>query len=69
MYSTNVDFTTYKPRNKPITPKMERDKDSQIQYYEEMIKYYSDKLKELGQSEEISERKKYYMNKLVKLLK
>ena len=68
-FKSNVDFKTYKPRKQSVSPKMERDKNSQINYFKQMIKFYNDKLKELGHTEELQEKKNFFMGKLMKLLK
>ena len=69
LFNTNVNFKVYKPKKKSLSPKMGRDKESEIQYYRDMIQYYNEKLEQLGQNEELLEGKNFFMKELIKLLK
>jgi cell shape-determining protein MreC len=48
--------------------KLTRDTQTEIEYYRERIQYYKDKLRELGDSENITEMIKYYNEELYQLI-
>jgi Fe-Mn family superoxide dismutase len=62
-----VDVTS-EPVRTPIKKTLERDKQKEIQYYKDRIKYFKNKIKELSGSEVMSEMVKYYEKKLEKII-
>jgi hypothetical protein len=62
-----VDVTS-EPIKTPIKKTLERDKQKEIQYYQDRIKYFKNKIKELGSSESLSERVNFYKKQLEKII-
>jgi hypothetical protein len=66
---TNMDFEVIvEPDKVESKPKLARDTQKEIEYYRERIQYYKDKLRELGDSENITEMIKYYNQELYQLI-
>ena len=66
---TNMDIeVVVEPDKVESKPKLTRDPQKEIEYYRERIQYYKDKLRELGDSENITEMIKYYNEELYQLI-
>jgi|688.fasta_scaffold09051_4 Fe-Mn family superoxide dismutase len=67
--STNLSLDVIlEPTKSESKPKLVRDVDKEIEYYKERIDYYKNKLRELGQSENINEIIKFYKKNLDQLI-
>jgi Fe-Mn family superoxide dismutase len=66
---TNMDFRVkVEPDKIESKPKLTRDTQKEIEYFKERIQYYKDKLRELGDSENITEMINYYKKELRQLI-
>ena len=66
---TNMDFMVkVEPDKIESKPKLTRDTQKEIEYFKERIQYYKDKLRELGDSENITEMINYYKKELRQLI-
>ena len=59
---------TKEPLKVSIKPSLSRNKDKEIEYYNERIKFFQDKIKELGGSSEINEMVMLYKKELSKII-
>ena len=59
---------TSEPIKTPIKKTLERDKQKEIQYYQDRINYFKNKIKELSGSKVMSEMVKYYEKELEKII-
>jgi hypothetical protein len=66
---TNMTLETeLEPDKLESKPKLVKDKEKEAEYFRERLKYYQDKLRELGATNEISEGIIYYKTKLKQLI-
>jgi len=66
---TNMNLETeLEPDKIESKPKLVKDKEKEAEYFRERLKYYQDKLRELGATNEISEGIIYYKTKLKQLI-